>query len=154
MVRDACQDAWTSGADPQLLMSVPGIIRSLSEYMFTSSARIASLTRETKGEDTAATALGAVNVFITDFGVTLEFVPNRLQKTYTSNTPVKQVGQVFILDPAYARLSFLRGYMTEELAKTGLSVKQLMSVDFTVKVLNQDAHRAIPDIDPTIAVVA
>ena len=78
-VRDACQEAWEDGADPSLLMSVPSVIRGLSEYMFSSSARIATMQKDTKGETEAATALGSVNVFITDFGITLDFVPNRIQ---------------------------------------------------------------------------
>lgn len=153
MVRDACQAAWEDGADPSLLMSVPSVIRALSEYMFTSSARIATLQRDSQGD--MGQALGTVNVFITDFGVTLEFVPNRLQQVYADATPVtpKNVASVFILDPAYARMSFLEGYRVDPLAKSGLSEKRLMSVDFTVKVLNPDAHRVIPDIDPTVAVV-
>ena len=149
MVRDATQAAWESGSDPSILMSVPSVIRQLSEYMFTSSARIATIQRDEAGEQ--ATALGTVNVFITDFGVTLTFDPNRLQQTYLSTaTPV---ASVFILDPAYARISYLRGYQTEALAKTGLSEKRLMSVDVTLKVLNPDAHRVIPDINPATAVV-
>ena len=153
MVRDAAQQAWESGSDPSLLMSVPSATRKLSEYMFSSSARIATLARETKGEDTAATALGSVNVFITDFGVTLEFVPNRLQQTYTAPTAT-QACSVFILDPAYLRVSYLQDFHTDQLAKTGLTDKKLMSVDFTLKVLNQDAHRVIPDINPLAAVTA
>ena len=38
----AAQEAWEEGADPTLLMSVPSVIRKLSEYMFTSSSRIAT----------------------------------------------------------------------------------------------------------------
>ena len=153
LVRDACQAAWEDGADPSLLMSVPSVIRGLSEYMFTASARIATLQRDNQGD--MAQALGTVNVFITDFGVTLEFVPNRLQQVYDDATPTTPLSaaSVFILDPSYARLSFLEGYRVDPLAKAGLSEKRLMSVDFTVKVLNPDAHRVIPDIDPAVAVV-
>jgi hypothetical protein len=150
LVRDACQSAWTSGSMPSLLMSVPSMIRNLSSYMFTSSARIATIQRDEQGNK--ASALGTVNIFITDFGVTLEFVPNRLQQTYTSNAT--QVCSVFILDPAYARVGYLHGYKAVELGATGLSQKKLLSVDFTLKVLNPAAHRVIPDVNPTTAVVA
>lgn len=156
-VRNACQEAWEGGADPQVLMSVPGVIRKLSEYMFTSSSRIATLTRDANG-DKAAEAMGSVNVFITDFGVTVDFVPNRIQRmeavwTLPAGTAVEGAGAgVFILDPAYARLCYLTGYSMVPLAKTGLTDKRLMFVDFTVKALNPDAHRYIPSIDPTAAV--
>lgn len=152
LVRDACQAAWVSGGDPTTLMAVPGQIRKLSEYMFSSSARIATLQRESGGEK--AQALGTVNVFITDFGVTMDFLPNRLQQTYNGGAGgTTKLGSVFILDPAYARVSYLSGYVTEALAKTGLTDKRLMSVDFTLKVLNPDAHRVIPDCNPTTNVV-
>lgn len=154
MIRDALQEAWEGGADPQVLMSVPGVIRQLSEYMFTSSSRIATLTRETQGvgEGGSATAVGSVNVFITDFGVTVTFEPNRIQQPYDSSAGTSDAAALFILDPAYVRLSFLEGYQTEPLAKTGLTDKRLMSVDYTVKVLNPDAHRVLLDIDPTAPV--
>lgn len=149
MIRDAAQEAWEMGADPSVLMSVPSVIRALSEYMFTSSSRIATLTRETRGEATGATALGSVNVFITDFGVTLDFVPNRIQRSYGGATPA---AALYVLDPAFARLSYLKGYRVAPLAKTGLADKRHMAVDWTLKCLNPDAHRVLMDIDPDAAV--
>ncbi|MFT3973161.1 MAG: DUF5309 family protein [Amaricoccus sp.] len=162
-VRDALQEAWEGGADPQVLMSVPGVIRALSEYMFTSSSRIATLTRETRdvGSGGAGTAMGSVNVFITDFGVTVDFLPNRIQRMEATWTlgAVDEIAAVetggagvFILDPAFARMSFLTGYSMVPLAKTGLTDKRLMFVDWTVKALNPDAHRYIPSVDPTAEV--
>jgi hypothetical protein len=151
MVRDAAQAAWEDGADPTHLMSVPALIRRLSEYMFTSSSRIATLTRDTRGSDSAASALGAVNLFITDFGVTLEFVPNRIQRAYQAAV-AGDAAALFIFDPAFFRLSYLRGYRVEELAKTGLSDKRMMSVDWTQKALNPDAGRVLLDLDHTAPV--
>jgi len=147
MVRDAAQAAWEDGADPSLFMSVPAVIRRLSEYMFTSSSRIATLTAETRQEG-PATAMGSVNVFLTDFGVTLDMVANRIQRTYLDDGG-EEAAAGFLLDPAYARASRLRGYVVEPLAKTGLSDKRLMSVKTTLKVLEPDAHRVLLDLDPT-----
>ncbi len=145
MVRDAAQAAWEDGADPSVLMSVPSVIRKLSEYMFTSSSRIATLTRETVNGD--QTAMGSVNVFITDVGVTMDFVANRIQQTMAANAAA-----VYILDPAYARVSALTGYTVDPLAKTGLADKRLMHANQTVKVLNRNAHRVLLDIDTTASV--
>lgn len=150
MIRDACQAAWEDGADPSILMSVPSVIRKLSEYMFTSSSRIATLTRETSGKS-AGEAMGTVNTFLTDFGITVDFVPNRIQRTYAT-VDTNPAAALFILDPAYVRLSYLHGYRVEPLAKTGLADKRMMSVDWTVKALNRDAGRVLLDIDPAEAV--
>jgi len=50
--------------------------------------------------------------------------------------------------------SFLKGYTTVPLAKTGLSEKRLMSVNYSLKVLNEKSQGAIYAIDETAAVVA
>lgn len=152
LVRDIAQSVWEQGGNPNLLMSVPSVIRGLSEYMFTSSARIATLQRNEQGMG-AATAVGTVNVFLTDFDVTLEMVANRLQQTYDSGdlTPVP-VADVFVMDLELVRNSFLHGYRVEPQAKTGLSEKRQMIVDGTLKMLNEEAQGVIADVDPTVAV--
>jgi hypothetical protein len=152
LVRNAAQAAWQAGGDPSVLMSVPGVIRGLSEYMFTSSARIATLQRESGGDK--ATALGTVNVFITDFDVTLTMRANRMQQTYASiGGTVAQVASVLIYDPSYVMQTFLQGYETAPLAKTGLADNRQISVDYTLKVMAEDAHAAINDINPLTPVV-
>lgn len=149
MVRDAVEACYNKGGNPTKLMSTPSVIRKLSEYMFTSSARIGTITSDQGKSESKATALGAVNVFVSDFG-TLTFVPNRLQPLYNTAT----AAHVFVYDPEYVRQAFLDGYQTETLAKTGLMDKRLMSVDWSLKVLNPEAHAVIADIDPTAAVTA
>lgn len=157
-VQGALSAAYTDNSDPAYLMSVPGVIEKLSAYMFTNNESIATLSRETAGvqKGGAATAVAAVNVLISNFGQTVTFVPNRIQRTYedaTAVTPIQAAG-VFLLDPMYHRLSMLKGYRVEPLAKTGLTDKRLMAVDWGQKVLNPKASRCIPDIDPTQAVTA
>lgn len=77
-VRDAVQDVYLQGGDPSIFMAVPAVVRKFSEYMFTSSARVATLYSDTEGSKQAAVAMGSVNVFVTDFG-TLKLIPNRNQ---------------------------------------------------------------------------
>lgn len=153
MVRDVAQTVWEEGGDPSILMSVPKVIRQLSAYMFTSSARIATLSAETN-QNGPATAMGSVNVFLTDFGVELQMIPNRLQQKFEddaeSGTP--DTANVYILDPAYARLGYLQGYRVDPMAKTRMADTRLMSVDWMVRVLNRKAHGIIADIDPELAV--
>lgn len=150
LVRDAVQAVYQDGGDPTVMMTIPGVVRKFSEYLFTSSSRVATLVADQGKSAEAATALGSVNVFVTDFG-TLKLVPNRLQKTHVDSGST-QVADVFILDPSYLSLSYLKGYRTEELAKTGLAINQLMSVDYTLKVLTEKSHAIIGDISTTLAV--
>lgn len=147
LVRDAAQAAWEDGGNPTHIVSVPSIIRNLSEYMFTSSSRIATLTGETNNNGPAS-AMGSVNVFLTDFNVELRFVPNRLQLPYADVTGAElDAAAVMIMDPDYAELSYLHGYRVEPLAKTGLADNRQMAVDFTCCVMEPKAHRVLFDID-------
>ena len=152
MLRDACQAAYQDGGDPSHILSVPSVIRRLSEYLFTSSARIATLTAETNQRG-PATAMGSINTFLTDFGITLDMIPNRLQQKQTTAS-ADDSAIVFILDPEYLSLCYLKGYRTDALAKTGLAENRQMSVDWSLIVNTEKAHAMITDIDFTAAVTA
>lgn len=154
-VQDIAGEIWEGGGNPTCLMSVPKVIRNLSRFMFTDTAQIATLTSETSQSREQAVAKGAVNVLVTDYGITLEMKPNRIQQTYDSGdgTPIA-VANLYFIDPEYVRETFLEGYRVDTLSKTGLSDKRQMSVDGSLKVLNEAAHGVIADIDITAAVVA
>ena len=148
-VRNVAQAVYEEGGNPTVMMMTPSVCRRFSEYLFTSSARIATLTSETTQSKEAATAKGSVNVFVTDFGVTLDLIPNRLQQDTAAG-----VSTAFLIDPSKLELSFLSGYRSERLSKKGLSEQWLMSVDWTLVVHAEEAHGMIPDIDNTLACVA
>jgi len=146
IVRDMVQAIYKKGGDPSVLMSAPEVIRGFSEYCFGTTAKIATLTSETGQADAPATAKGAVNLFVTDFG-TLALIPNRIMVDVAAGS-----ANALVLDPPTIELSFLRGYQTEPLAKKGLSEVRMMSVDWMVKVLADDANGLIGDIDYALAV--
>jgi hypothetical protein len=152
LVRDCVQSVYQEGGDPTVMMSVPSVIRAFSEYLFTSSARVATLMADQGKSAEKATALGSVNVFVTDFG-TLDLVDNRLQQGYTA-ADTGTVYCAYIITPSMLAHGYLHGYRVEPLAKTGLADNRQMAVDWTLIVNNEKAHGVIADIDPTIAVVA
>ena len=148
-IRDIVQSIYQEGGNASKLMATPAVIRQVSEYLFTSSARVATLMSDQGKSSEKATALGSVNVFVTDFG-TLTMVPNRLQASYGAayDTPALDAvnSDVFILDPEYLSLCFLKGYRTDSLAKTGLAENRQMSVDFSLIVNTEKAHGLIPSV--------
>ena len=148
MIKDMCNNIYNKGGDPSTLMARPSVIRLISEYMFTSSARIATMTTDVGQGTGAATAKGAVNVYATDFGVTLDLIPNRLMPQSSAGT-----SSVLFADWGFVQGAYLRGYQVEPLAKTGLSEKRMMSVDWTLKVLNEEALGAIHAINEATAMV-
>jgi hypothetical protein len=153
-VRDMIEQIWIGGGDVSVMMSVPGVIKQFNQYLFTSSARIATLQADTSADSGTRNlkAQGNVNVYISDHGNTVEIRSNRLQPGYAETGPDYTQAALFFLDPAYLSQGVLRGERTEPLAKTGLSEVRMMSKDYTLKVLNEEAHGVINDIDPTLAV--
>ena len=151
LVRDLAESIWINGGNPTVLMSTPAAIRGLSEFMFDSSARIATLRKEAPGTETA-TAIGSVNIFLTDFEVQLSMVANRLQQTYT-DAVATQVVNVFGLDMELLAHSWLHNWRADPLGKPGLSDRRQISGDVTLMVLNEAGLGTIADIDPTVTVV-
>ena len=152
LIRDAAQAAYEDGGNPTHLSTVPSIIRNLSEYMFTSSSRIATLIAETN-QNGPAQGMGSVNVFLTDFDSVLRFHPNRLQQAYqSSGGAAGDAAVVMLIDPDYCALSYLHSYRVMELAKTGLADNRQMAVDWSAVVYEPKAHRALFDIDVAAAV--
>lgn len=148
-VRDVAESCYENGGSPTILMCVPSVARKFSEYLFTSSARVATLTSETGQSESGATAKGSVNVFVTDFGVVLEITPNRIQRNYATDESA-----AFLIDPGHVRLSYMYGIRVDELGKTGLSDMYLMHTDWTLVVTTEKAHGLICSIDNTAAVTA
>ena len=147
-VRTVAQLVYEQGGEATVMMSTPSVCKEFSEYLFTSSARVAALQSDVNQSRSAVTATGAVNVFVSDFA-TLEIVSNRKQQPEDVNAV-----SVFILDPSMLRLSYLQGYQTKPLSKTGLADKRQMSVDWTLKVLNPDAQGMVANVDQTAPVVS
>lgn len=151
-VRDVVEDIYNEGGNATKFMSIPRVIRKFSEYLFTSSARVATLMSDQGKSKEKAAAMGSVNIFVTDFG-TLDFVPNRLQqKQQTAAPDDSAIG--FVLDPEYVSLCYLKGYRTDTLAKTGLAENRQMSVDWSLIVNTEKALGMITDIDFTADVIA
>jgi hypothetical protein len=151
-VRNQIESAYNQGGNPTKMMTIPALVRKFSEYLFTSSARVATLMSDQGKSSEKATALGSVNVFVTDFG-TLDLIPNRLQQLQTTAS-ADDSAFVFYLDPEYLSLCYLKGYRTDPLAKTGLAENRQMCVDWSLIVNNEAAHGMSMDIDHTAAVTA
>lgn len=152
ILRDALQDAYEDGADISTLMTVPAIIRKLSNYLLSDTAKVATISTD-QGTGSPAKAVGAVNVFLTDFGNTLRMIDNRLQQTY-ADSATATAAAVYLLDPSYIKLTYLRGYRVVDLAKAGDADKKMMLVDWSLRVTNPDACRVLLDINPTASVAA
>jgi len=148
-IRDVVESIYTKGGEPSVLMCRPNIKRIISEYMFTSSARIATNINDApSGAAEQRQAQGSVDLFITDFG-TLRLMSNRLMGEYHTDTSESDIA--YILDPSMLSVSYLQGYRSEPQDKTGLSEKRQITVDVSLCVKNWDALGAVADIDADAA---
>ena len=151
------ENVYNLGGNTTVLMSVPGVTKRLAQYLFTTPyAAKPTQNVEGAGGGVNQTSQGFIDVFKTDFGFTINIVPNRVQQTYAdaAGGAAQTVANVFGLDPRFLRLSTLYGWKVEPLAKLGLSDRKLASVDWMLKVLLERAQFNIADINPATAVVA
>jgi hypothetical protein len=82
--------------------------------------------------DSAATAVNAVDVLVTDFG-TFKIVPNRFCLA----------NQVYIIDYDLWSLDYLRPFKTENLSKTGDGIKQMMIAEYGLRAKNGNGNGLI-----------
>jgi hypothetical protein len=141
------------GCDPTKIMAEPDLISRLSSFMFTSTAQIATLVRDANESSEGATAQSSVNSMISDFGIVVDFVPNRLQQPSGDGSPVSST--LFVFDPSYLAVSYQGGGIkSQELARTGLSKPVQIYADYGLMVKNPDALGGIIGLNKTLAVVA
>lgn len=159
ILRDVIESAHISGGEPNVIMVTPKMKRKISEYLFSSSARIGTITTETGQGQNQSVAIGAVDVFVSDFGA-LEIISNRFILDYLAQDNgggayggADEV-DVFVMDFMYWATCFLRGFRTEPLAKTGDADNRQMLVDYSVIAKNESSSALIADIDQSVAMTA
>lgn len=137
-------DIYEEGGDPGVIMLSPKAKQKFSQYMFGTSARIATPYQDHgASKKSGVSAIGAVDVYVSDFGA-LDLVPNRFQRTT----------DVFILDMEYFGVNYLDGFKTEVIAKTGDSEKRHILVDYALCSKNEAASGIFADVDQALAMVA
>ena len=154
-VKDMLEDIFTAGGNPTMVLSSPKMIRKYSAFHFSTSAQIATLQSDQgKAGADGLTAYGSVNVLVTDFGITLELVPDRQYMNYDSLAGADGAAcDLLILDTNYWSNSVLQGYETKPLSKTGLADNRMITTDVSLLCLQEKASGCVADLDATEAVV-
>ncbi len=129
MLKDAMQQAFTSGGQPSMLMVGPHNKTVVSGFAGIAAQRYMA------PSDSPTTIVGTADVYMSDFG-TLNVVANRFQRDRDA----------FCLDPEYASVCYLRPIQQVELAKTGDAEKRMVIAEFGLKVLNEAAHAIVADL--------
>jgi len=158
MFRDALRLGWQNGARFNLCMSTGDMIENIGNYMFSSSARVATMqTNVAQGNRRDATqgagaqsggvvAQGAVNMFVGNFG-TITLTPNRQMAAYTA-ADTGDVVDVLFIDTRYPVIARLHDYATKMLGITGLYDQEVLYVDSTFIPGATHSITTIADINP------
>jgi len=142
------KDCYDQGGNPDMIMCSTEMKQRMSTFLFSSNSRVATQYQDQgKSPRGGATVIGAVDVYVTDFGV-VDIVPNRFSPSGAT------ASEVFVLDSDKWCLSYLDGYKTETISKVGDAERRMLLVDWTVESKNEAASGVVAAINDTTAMVA
>lgn len=123
---DALELAWLDGGEPsKILMS------SANKQRFSAFAGIATKYNEVKGK-AQGVITGAADVYVSDFGNHMVHLDRFMRDQ-----------AVLCIDPEYIGIATLRPMKKTQLAKTGDSEKWQINTEWTLAMLNPDAHAKV-----------
>ena len=147
-LKDVCQNIYSQGGNPSKLLARPQLIRVMSEFFFSSGARIATLQSKVDQSDTGGlNAQGRVNVWINDFSA-VSVVPDRNLIIADATT---ESDTVFVLDPSQLRKTDYQAMRINNLAKTGTADNRQLVWYGGAQVDAWPKCGAVVDIDASLA---
>ena len=130
ILKNVIQKVWTAGGTPKILMCGPVNKQRVSSFTGIASSRF-----NIDGGAKPATLVGAVDIYVSDFG-NVQVIANRFQRERDA----------WVIDPDYAKMTMLRPYQQVELAKTGDAEKRMLIVEWGHKVTAENAHGLAADL--------
>ena len=130
ILKNVIQKVWTAGGTPKILMCGPVNKQRVSGFSGIASSRF-----NIDGGAKPATLIGAVDIYVSDFG-NVQVIANRFQRERDA----------WVIDPDYAKMTVLRPYQQVELAKTGDAEKRMLLIEYGLKVLAENAHGLAADL--------
>jgi hypothetical protein len=130
ILKNVIQKVWASGGTPKILMCGPVNKQRVSGFSGIASSRF-----NINGGEKPATLIGAVDIYVSDFG-NVSVIANRFQRERDA----------WVIDPEYAKMAVLRPYQKIDLAKSGDADKAMVLIEFGHKVLTETAHGLAADL--------
>jgi len=136
LLDDAVTDSWVDGGAPSMLVCSATNRANISDLAQAGTNLVTNQVNTTA--KTAPSFVGAVSVYMTDFG-TLDITPSR----FLSND------RVFVLDPNFVSISTLTGrnFSENEIAPTGDAEKSQIICEWALKIKAPKAHSMILDLN-------
>ena len=130
ILKNVIQQVWTAGGTPKMVMTGPVNKQRVSGFSGIASSRF-----NIDGGAKPATLVGAVDIYVSDFG-NVQVIANRFQRERDA----------WVIDPDMAKMTTLRPYQQVELAKTGDAEKRMLIVEWGHKVLAENGLGLAADL--------
>jgi len=128
LLKSMLQAIWAKGGNPKMVITAGGQKQTAAAF-----AGLAQQRRDT-GNKKAVIVAGA-DIYVSDFGE-VQFVPSRFCSARDA----------LIVDPEYWEVGTLDPLAVQDLAKTGLSTRKMLSVEWALKCLNEAASGVVADL--------
>lgn len=128
LLQDVLQLCWENGGSPSLVM-VGGFNKK------TASGFDGIATQYNDAANKKPKIVASADVFVSDFG-TVNIVANRFSRSRSA----------LVIDPEFWDVAYLQPFKTEDLAKTGHSDRKMLSVEFTLRSLNEKSSGCVADL--------
>jgi hypothetical protein len=131
------QSAWSNGGKPSVILCGPTQKTTISTM---DGVGVLGSSGVTRTDRAARTIFATADLYVSNFGE-LRIVPSRHIRTNGTDDQ-----NIFIVDPEYAKIAYLRPWQQFDLAKTGDAIRREMLVEWTLEVCNEKAHGIIADL--------
>ena len=128
MLKTVVQSVYTQGGTPKLLMVGP-----FNKTVVSGFAGIAA--QRYQAPDGPTTIIGAADVYVSDFG-SISITPNRFSRERDA----------YVLDPDLTAVCYLRPIHNVELAKTGDASKEMILVEYGLRVDQEKGLGLVADL--------
>jgi hypothetical protein len=156
----AVLDTYNQGSKVSLMVTTPTLVTKINTFLVGGTgAKRATPSAQVNGASPVVnqSAQGHFSFIVTDFGTVLEIIPDIYQPTASGGGGSDHsvtVADVFLLNPEYLAVAFLRGFRVEPVAKLGDSDRAQALVDWTLEVRNEKAQAVVRDRLPSGTVTA
>jgi len=127
LLKTVLQSCFENGGEPSLAICGPVNKQVISGFTGRTSARQMI---------DANTVEASVSIYASDFGE-LKIVPSNFSRDRS----------LLLVDPEYAKVSYLRDFKTVDIATVGDAVTKMLLVEYGLEVGNEAAHGIVADLN-------
>ena len=139
-IKATIKECYDAGGQPDIML-VPSAVKQTISGLSSSAGPGIPARNPVSGKG-GATAIAAVDIYVSDFG-TFKIVPDR---NLSADGPGSVAANVFFLDMDYWGVAWLRPFQTVTLAKTGDSDKQMLLGEYGLVSKNEKASGILASV--------